>query len=146
MMYLIDTSVLVSHWHGNSKDATDYIRRVQSRQIVAAISVITYYEFWRGSKDAQRLETRTLLKSFKLLPLNKQIADKAAEIYKALPKSSNNDERKRLQMDILIAATAEHNHLDIVAINSKDFTLFNLKNCRVIPLVLNDLLSMSHEK
>lgn len=135
MTYLFDTSVLIPFIRtGNDPDG--YISRVLSRQIDAAISVITYYEIWRGANKNNELATRALLKSFKLHPLSRQVADRAVTIYKSLPKTVDKDQRKRLQLDLLIAATAEYFRYDIVTKNGRDFQVFDLKHVQVIDLCM----------
>lgn len=133
MIYLFDTSVLISLFRQDSEEAIAFIERVKTKDVDAAISVITYYELWRGAKEHQILATRSLLRLFKLQSLSRQIADRASEIYKDLPKFDSN-QKKRLQLDLLIAATADYYHHDIVTINPKDFSIFALNYSQIVSL------------
>lgn len=133
MTYLLDTSVFISFHHNNSEEVSGYIQRIQTRQVTGAISVVTYYEIWRGARDSESLATKALLRPFQIHSFSRQIANRAAEIYKALPSSVDKEQRKRINLDLIIAATADYYHCDLVTLD-KDYSLFQLQNTQIIKL------------
>lgn len=135
MTHLLDTSVLIAYFHNSSPAATAYITQAATGQIVASVSSITSYEIWRGAQSSiQRTQAVNLFKVLSVLSITDEIALLAAEIYQKLPKSILNDPKVKpiFDLDIIIAATAEHHRLNLVTINRKHYSLFSLQHAQVI--------------
>jgi predicted nucleic acid-binding protein len=132
MTYLFDTSILISFFRKSSPDALSYIKRVQNKAITASLSSITFYEIWRGARtDRQLLEAKTLLRPYTIHPFTKPIARIASDFYKSFP---DKQLAHSLSHDIMIAATAEYFHYDLVTTNGNDFQLIPIKEARLIPI------------
>ncbi len=127
--YLFDTGVFIAHFRHSNPAAAAWISRAIQRQITAGISAITSYELWQGVFTEEQLrDHKILLTGYRVYDVNEKISQRAAAIYRGIPAGID---KKRLQLDILIAATAEYHQLTIVTLNTKDFARFDLKNSRV---------------
>jgi predicted nucleic acid-binding protein len=106
---LIDSVIIIDHLNGLDK-ATQFILNLDPRQ--AAISVITRAEILTGIHEDEQTEIIHLLDQYKLLTIDKSIADLAANLRRKygwkLP-------------DAFQAALAKHHKVKLSTRNTKDF-------------------------
>ena len=109
MKYLLDSNIIIYYLNGD-KNIYDFIEKYKD---ISAISLISYYEVLNYNfNEAEELLVREFLDGFEVLPLSKNIINKALE----------NRKNKKIKMaDNFILATAQIFGLDIVTRNSKDF-------------------------
>jgi predicted nucleic acid-binding protein len=107
MAILLDSVILIDHLNGIA-DATKYLRSAEQ----AAISVITRAEVLSGIDSRSRQAVETLLERYATLPIDRTIADLAAELRRT--------HRWKLP-DALQAALAQHHKLKLATRNTKDF-------------------------
>ena len=112
---LLDTSVVI-----------DFLRRADKRQTLlyklsinhCAISLITHTELLAGKSvwesKVAREELETLFSGLTIIPMNNAISEKAGAI-KAFYKNVD-------LLDCIIAATAIHHDMELVTLNTKDFS------------------------
>ena len=105
---LLDSVILIDHFNAIAP-ATEYIRTVAK---TAYVSAITRAEVLTGFGPEDTPAARSLLDRFILIPIDRAIADLAAELRR--------DHRWRLP-DALQAATALHHRLALATRNTKDF-------------------------
>ena len=106
--YLIDTVILIDHLNGH-KEATKWLKANSDGESV--ISVITSAEVLSGAKDKEMADIILLLDNYRCLDIDKNIADKAAEL-----RRKNN---WRLP-DAFQAALAINHKVSLVTRNTKD--------------------------
>ncbi|MEP7168878.1 MAG: type II toxin-antitoxin system VapC family toxin [Bacteroidota bacterium] len=115
-MILIDTSVLVDYFRKKEKTKTLFYRITGVRSDLA-ISAITHYEIFVGTKPEQDSFWQNLFKAIILMPFGKEEADEAVAIQKELLRKN-----KMIGFgDIAIGATARFNKFEISTLNRKDF-------------------------
>lgn len=107
---LLDTVILIDHFN-DIKKATRFLSSLDPNK--TAISVITKAELLVGfEEEGERQKAQTLMDQFKLLPVEKEAADKAAELRREygwkLP-------------DAFQAAIALNHGLKLITRNTKDF-------------------------
>lgn len=106
---LLDSVILIDHFN-NIPKATEFILGLDPDK--TAISVISRAEILVGLDDKIIGKARSLLDQYTLLIIDKDIADRAAELRKMygwkLP-------------DAFQAALAIHNHIKLSTRNTKDF-------------------------
>jgi predicted nucleic acid-binding protein len=104
---VFDTNILIDHLNGISP-ARSFIRLYPSR----SISVITQIEVLVGITAESEARTRTLLKSFRIVPITPEIVELAAKLRRTA----------RLKMaDAVILATAQVLGCPLVTRNTRDF-------------------------
>ena len=106
---LIDSVIIIDHLNGIDK-ATHFILNLDPRQ--TAISVITRAEILTGIHEDQQTEIIHLLDQYKLLIIDKSIADLAADL------------RRRYGWklpDAFQAAMAKYHKIKLSTRNTKDF-------------------------
>ena len=108
MRVLLDSVILIDHFNGLAA-ATAYLKMVHP---VASLSVITRAEVLTGFDEAQLARALPLLDSFPVLPLTKEIADRAARLRR--------EHRWKLP-DALQAAFAEVHGMRLATRNTRDF-------------------------
>lgn len=108
MIYLLDSVILIDHFN-NIAAATAFLREHRAD---SAISAITRAEVLTGFDEAQRALPARLLDGFPCLPLDKSVADLAAQLRR--------EHRWKLP-DAIQAAVARHHGLKLVTRNTKDF-------------------------
>ncbi len=118
MGYLIDTCVLIDHLTGRLSPATvAWLEQVITSGL-AVTSVIVYHELLYGTRtEKARAAVEKLLEAWEVLPVDRGIAKRAAEIWRDQATKG----RTLGMADCLIAATAELNNLKVVTANVKDF-------------------------
>jgi predicted nucleic acid-binding protein len=106
---LIDSVIIIDHLNGIDK-ATQFVLNLDPRQ--TAISVITRADILTGVHEDQQVEIIHLLDQYKLLIIDKSIADLAAKLRRKygwkLP-------------DAFQAALAQYHKVHLSTRNSKDF-------------------------
>ena len=109
MERLLDSVILIDHFN-DIKKATKFILGLEPDK--TAISVITRAEVLTGFEDNEVRHAKALLDQFLLLLIEKETADKAAELRKAhgwkLP-------------DAFQAALCMEHHIKLTTRNTKDF-------------------------
>ena len=109
---LLDTNVLVYHVAGDPA-ATRFLDETIARRSFC-LSILSVIEFlgWQGHTDDEFLECKELIELATILPVSKEVADKAIELRRA----------KRIKLaDAVIASTALVNNLSLVTTNIRDF-------------------------
>ena len=109
---LLDTNVLVYHVAGDSA-ATKFLEETIARRSFC-LSILSVIEFlgWHGHTDEEFIECKELIELATILPVSKEVADKAIELRRS----------RRIKLpDSVIASTALVNNLSLVTINIRDF-------------------------
>ncbi len=119
-MILLDTDILIDHFHGHHA-ALDFMARQLDAGETVAISVITVTEFSGGMRPGEEERTRRLLNLFTLLPVDEAIARQAGAYLRAYRRSH------RLELgDALIAATARLHQSTLYTRNLKHYPMDDL--------------------
>jgi predicted nucleic acid-binding protein len=109
---LLDTNVLVYHVAGDP-GATKFLDETIARRSFC-LSILSMIEFlgWHGHTDEEFVECKELIELATILPVSKEVADKAIELRRV----------KRIKLaDAVIASTAIVNNLSLVTKNIQDF-------------------------
>jgi predicted nucleic acid-binding protein len=109
---LLDMNVLVYHVAGDPA-ATKYLDETIARRSFC-LSILSVIEFlgWHGHTDEEFIECKELIELAAILPVSKEVADKAIELRRS----------KRIKLaDAVIALTALVNNLSLVTTNMRDF-------------------------
>ncbi len=105
----------------NEQKATQKIKDYLKKNEKFSISIITYYELlnglYFGDSEERTQEIELILDKHIILPISKEIAQKAAQIYTKLRSEGNIIAHN----DILIAATAIVENLVLITNNNKHF-------------------------
>jgi predicted nucleic acid-binding protein len=114
---LIDTDILIDHFHGHQA-AFDFI----AQQLVAgetlAISVVTVTEFSGGMRSGEETRTEHLLSLFTILNIDEKVARQAGRYLHQYRRSH------RLELgDALIAATAQQAGAELITRNIKHYPM-----------------------
>ena len=113
---LIDTSLFIDYYRKQKKELTVLVKL--SEKYNFAISVITKFELLVGTFTKEQYSFwNNIFNDLTVFPIADKEVERSAEIVKFLRK---NNKMIGLQ-DILIAATAIENNLEIVSLNYKDF-------------------------
>lgn len=99
-MKLIDTDILIDHFHSHAAAET-FLRSVQGSGDTLAVSVVTVTELLAGMRAGEEAQTEQLLTLFTILPVTEQISRQAALYLRTFRHSHRIDFG-----DALIAATA----------------------------------------
>ena len=109
------------------------MERALCGEISVGLSVISDIELWIGVKnETQFKQVKLLLRPFRRLDINRQIAWHAAELWR--PFLSAQEGKDIWFRDVLIAATAEYYHMDVVTTNIQHFERINPKNIQIISI------------
>lgn len=128
--YLFDTCVFINHLRDNTPGASIWIEKSQRQQIHVSISALTLFELLKGANTEQKKrDYKILVSGYSIVPVSKQIAARAADLFRSLPQQTR---KPSFNIDLIIAATAEYLHCDLITENTKDFSLFPLQNIRII--------------
>jgi predicted nucleic acid-binding protein len=114
MKYVFDTSILIDHLR-RSKNARAIIEKVEGKEVEGIISVVTEAELLsakRCDKDREREMIESLLKIFRKIELDNEIAKIAARFRRECGTSL---------LDSVIAATAFKEKCPVLTKNVKDF-------------------------
>ena len=107
--FIFDTVIIIDHLNGVKK-ATDLLLKLKNDNVV--ISVITRAEILAGVNQKEKAEVNLLLDNYICLSIDKNIADKAAELRKKY---------KWKLPDAFQAALTLENNLILLTRNTKDF-------------------------
>ena len=123
---VIDTNIFIEFLRAKDKTNTILFNLFDYKNL--SISTITVFELYAGAgNEAKWKDLKILLENISIIPVDEEIAKQAAKIYQNL-KSEN----KLIEFrDILIAATAIVNDLELITINEKHFSRIenlNIKN------------------
>lgn len=117
---LLDTNVLSLFFRGHPNVVACFKRYLEEHDTIQ-FSIITYYEIISGLKhrdaDKQLDSFLEFATQNTVIPLTKEIADTAGQLYADLRKQGQPID----DIDLLIAATALTNELTIVTHNRKHF-------------------------
>ena len=116
-MILLDTSVLIEMFRVKDK-MTTFFYRLSNDNEDFAISILTHYEIFRGSNNAQNTFWTNFLKNIKVIPFDLTSSNEAIRIYKFLKVQNQMVDLA----DLLIAATAIAHNLDLATLNLKHFS------------------------
>jgi predicted nucleic acid-binding protein len=123
-LVLLDTDTLsffLRNEKTKEKKATQKINEYLKEHQKLSISIITYYELlnglYFGDTKERTAEIDRFLNEHTILPISKEIAHKAAQIYTHLRSTGNIIAHN----DILIAATAIVENLVLITNNTKHF-------------------------
>jgi predicted nucleic acid-binding protein len=117
---LIDTDVLIDHFHGHQA-ALDFITQQLLDGEPLAISVVTVTEFSGGMRPGEEERTQYLLSLFTILEVDQAIAWKAGEYLRQFRGTH------RVELgDALIAATAQQAEAELVTRNIKHYPMPDL--------------------
>ncbi len=115
---LLDTSVLIDFYRKKDKSKSLFFKLLgENPDRIFAISVITHFEIYIGSRPDQITFWDNMFHDFLILPLSAAVSDISVSIDSDLKKTS-----KRLEIpDLFIAATAIANDLQLATLNKKHF-------------------------
>jgi len=119
-MILVDTSVLVGFFKGDTGGKISIFKEILSRDIPFGISAYTYQEVLQGAKDEAELQTlKDYLSTQQIYFLEQETAtyEKAAGLYFNLRRRGITP---RSTLDMLIALTAIENNLALLH-DDRDF-------------------------
>jgi predicted nucleic acid-binding protein len=116
-MNLIDTDILIDHFHQHSA-AMHLINALVDTSDPLAISVVTLTELLAGMRPGEEEKTEGLLDLFVLLPVDEFIGRQAAAYLRAFRKSHKIDFG-----DALIAATARLQGAELFTRNKKHYPM-----------------------
>jgi predicted nucleic acid-binding protein len=120
-MKLIDTDILIDHFHGNH-DALDFIASELAAGEVLAISVVNLSEILSGSRPGEEERTERLIALFKVLEVDQQIGRKAGDYLRRFHISHN------LELgDALVAATANLHGSELATRNLKHYPMDDIR-------------------
>jgi predicted nucleic acid-binding protein len=120
-MKLIDTDVLIDHFHGHQA-ALDYFSEMLAAGEVLAISVVTLTEIAGGMRADEETRTESLLSLFTVLNVDEMIARQAGAYLRQYRRSHN------LELgDALIAATASHAGAELITRNLKHYPMKDIQ-------------------
>jgi predicted nucleic acid-binding protein len=117
---LIDTDVLIDHFHGHQA-ALDFITQQLLEGETLAISVVTVAEFSGGMRPGEEERTHNLLALFTILEVDQAIAWQAGEYLRQF----RHIHRVELG-DALIAATAQQVKAELVTRNVKHYPMSDI--------------------
>jgi predicted nucleic acid-binding protein len=116
-MNLIDTDILIDHFHQHSA-AMQLISTLVDASDPLAISVVTLTELLAGMRPGEEEKTEGLLNLFVLLPIDEPVGRQAAMYLRAFRKSHKIDFG-----DALIAATARLQGAELFTRNKKHYPM-----------------------
>lgn len=115
-LILLDSSVLIDYFRKTKKENTFFVTLLD-RQFSYAVSVITEFEIWIGSKAEQQSFWEQFFRQLTILPLTSDCIKTALQIHTELKQK-----RQTIDFpDLLIAATAQSHGLPLATLNEKHF-------------------------
>lgn len=115
-MKIVDTDILLDHFHGN-QNAIDFVAAHVLRAEPLTISAITVVEIMGGMRPGEERRTAQLLSQFDILAVDAGIARQAGRFLSA-------HRNRRIDLtDAIIAATAYLRGLDIVTRNTRHYPM-----------------------
>ena len=120
-MKLIDTDVLIDHFHGN-KFALAFLDQTIASGESLAISVVTLVELKAGIRPGEEETTNRLLSLFHIIPITEEIGHKAGEYLRLFHKTNGVE-----LGDALIAATSYIDNCELITRNQKHYPMEEIK-------------------
>ncbi len=112
--YLVDTNIIIYHLSGNL-EASEFMLKNMDKISISFVTYIEVLSYNFNSKEEKMV--RSFLKVFKLIGMDKKIAECSIELRKT----------KKLKLpDCIIASTAKSKKLVLVTRNIKDFSNIGL--------------------
>lgn len=118
--YLLDSDVII--WVLRKQERTLKLVDEISRSGVPACSPLSVIEIMIGAKPGEEEATTGLLTALQLLPVDRAIAERAAEYIRVYQNKDNPD-----FADAIIAATAVTHNLILVTYNRKHYPMPEIK-------------------
>lgn len=116
-MKLIDTDVLIDHFHGH-RAALEYLAQQMTLGEQLSVSIVTVTELLEGMRPGEEEKTERLLYLFTVLDADEEIARNAAAYLRQYRRTH------KLELgDALIAATAKLHHTEVVTRNIKHYPM-----------------------
>jgi predicted nucleic acid-binding protein len=119
-MKLIDTDVLIDHFHGHHA-ALNYLTQQVAQGETLAISVVTIAEFSGGMRSGEEAQTEGLLALFTVLDADEATARQAGHYLRQF-RQSNGIELG----DALIAASAKLAGAEVITRNRKHYPMSDI--------------------
>lgn len=120
-MKLIDTDILIDHFHGNAAALT-LMSHLAETETNLAISVVTMTEILGGMRPGEEARTEQLLQLFNVIPVSEAIG-RAAAVYLRLFRRSH-----RIDFgDALVAATTLVYNAELFTRNEKHYPMPDIK-------------------
>lgn len=120
-MKLIDTDVLIDHFHGHQA-ALDFMTQAVLTGEELAVSVVTLTELLGGMRLGEEERTDRLLDMFEVLDIDEQIGRLAAGYLRQFRRTHH------LELgDALIAATANTRKAEVVTRNVKHYPMTDIR-------------------
>jgi predicted nucleic acid-binding protein len=116
-MKLIDTDILIDHFHGHEA-ALSFIQTLSDADEPVAVSVVTLTELMGGMRPGEETRTEQLLNLFAVLPVDEETGQQAAAYLRAFRRSHRID-----LGDALIAATAYLHEAELFTRNVKHYPM-----------------------
>ncbi|WP_041257644.1 type II toxin-antitoxin system VapC family toxin [Fibrella aestuarina] len=113
---LLDSSVLIDYFRKTRKE-TSFFATLADQYDTFAVSVITQFEVYVGSKSAHYPFWDSLFAMFTIVPLDSSIINEALRINEQLKRGN----RQIAFPDLLIAATAQAYNVPMATLNVKHF-------------------------
>ncbi len=112
----LDTSILIDFFRKTKRENSAF-HKLKQKYSLFAVSIVTEYEIFVGSNEAQREIWNKFFKEVTVLDFNKSANEEAIKIHNQLKRKS-----KLIEMpDIFIAATAVSNSMKLATLNTKHF-------------------------
>ena len=112
----LDTSILIDFFRKKKKEYS-VLYELSQKYVMFATSVITEYEIFTGSTKEQQAFWEDFFTNIVVLPFDSETSKVAVEIFRGLKMKS-----KLIEVpDILIAATAIKNNMQLATLNKKHF-------------------------
>jgi predicted nucleic acid-binding protein len=120
-MKLIDTDILIDHFHGHRAALNFLVGQLEDNEPLA-LSVVTLTEFTGGMRPGEEARTEQLLALFTLLDIDPAIARQAGDYLRLFRRSHRID-----LGDALIAATAKTLGATVVTRNVKHYPMDDIE-------------------
>lgn len=116
----LDSSVLIEYFRKTDK-SNSYLFQLSQNHQYFAVSVVVYFEIFKGSNSEQDAFWHDFFENIDILPLSKEIISTAINLHKDLKKKRKTSDA----MDLLIASTAKLHGHKLVTLNKKHFIHFD---------------------
>ncbi len=119
-MKLIDTDILIDHFHSN-KAALSFMKDLSGADEQLAISAVTVTELLGGMRPGEEARTERLLALFDILPVDETVGRQPAAYLRAFRRSHRID-----LGDAVIAATAFLHGAELFTRNVKHYPMTDI--------------------
>lgn len=128
-MYLLDTDILIWIIRGNKKVIAS-IDKLTSR-FATHISTVSIAEVYKNIFSSEIIETDECIYKHSFIPLDDQIAKQSGLYWRDF-----NQKFKTLSItDCMIAATAKHENLTLITMNTRHFPMLDIKVLNPLKLI-----------